>query len=116
MLILIATLDYGFPFMLDIPMKETIDFYIQGFDFSEGDTCVTVASRKGHAEIVKLFVEAGADLDHPYDRGATGLFVACENGDVKTAQVLVDGGAMRAPVPRFRLSKRNIKCNLNLIK
>jgi ankyrin repeat protein len=60
-----------------------------------GETCLTSAAKRGDAEMVKLLIEAGADLAAG---GRPPLVWAAEEGNVATLQVLLDHGAGKNPI------------------
>ena len=51
------------------------------------------AAREGHANCVKLLLEAGADMDKRDKRGCTPLHNAAKNGHAACGQLLLDAGA-----------------------
>ena len=52
-----------------------------------------VASQEDHLEIVRLLIDAGADLDKADDFGRTQLLVASENGYLEVVELLIKAGA-----------------------
>lgn len=60
---------------------------------SGGDTALILASREGHVEIVRLFLEHGADLNFQDDDGNTALLEACIYGHIDVVKLLLDLGA-----------------------
>ena len=51
------------------------------------------AAMNGHFEIVKLLIEAGADVDQRSDGGMTAFFVSCSMGHANIARLLEANGA-----------------------
>lgn len=58
-----------------------------------GHTALYLAARGGHAEVARVLVEAGADVNIPQRRGLTPLHTAVLNGHAEVARVLVEAGA-----------------------
>ena len=52
-----------------------------------------MACRKGHLEVVRLLVEAGADKDKAGNHGSTPLSIARSGGHYEIAKLLVEAGA-----------------------
>ena len=84
---------------------------------SDGETMVAAAAGLGfiqgyskgksaaeRLEVVKLFVDLGADVNQADDYGITPLMVACNMGDTAVIQYLVDRGADLAA---YDLGKKN---------
>ena len=57
------------------------------------ESALTLAAYKGHFEMCKYLVEAGADREHKTDEMHTALMEASMDGHVKVAQLLLDHGA-----------------------
>jgi ankyrin repeat protein len=51
------------------------------------------AAAGGHAEIVRLLLEHGADPNAPQDGGATPLHSAAQNDDRESVEALLEAGA-----------------------
>ncbi|MCI8372799.1 MAG: hypothetical protein HFI75_10495 [Lachnospiraceae bacterium] len=62
-----------------------------------GITALHEAARNGHADMLRVMLEKGADpnvtMDEPADAGNTPLHVACENGKAEAVRVLMAAGA-----------------------
>jgi len=58
-----------------------------------GRNGIHMAAANGHVEIVKLLVEAGADVGTENAEGSTPLHWACLNGHVGIVDYLLDKGA-----------------------
>jgi ankyrin repeat protein len=56
-------------------------------------TALSQASYWGHTDVVKVLVEAGADVDRPGHRGRTPLFVASASGHTDVIHVLIGAHA-----------------------
>ena len=66
-----------------------ICFYF--FQFKE--SALTLACYKGHLEMVRFLLEAGADQEHKTDEMHTALMEASMDGHVEVARLLLDSGA-----------------------
>ena len=64
-------------------------------------TSLHYAAVRGHVDVVRLLVDAGAVLDAADDRGRTPLFRAAEFGRASVVQLLVDCGAQLDWVDAF---------------
>eukprot|EP00752_Nemacystus_decipiens_P008363 g7475.t1 len=58
-----------------------------------GDACIHVAAKFGHAEIVSLLLRHGAETSHLGSRSRTPLQLACIYGHLQAAEVLLEAGA-----------------------
>jgi len=58
-----------------------------------GQTALMWAAAEGHAEVVRLLIEAGADLNAADKEGTTALILATLNGHLDVAALLLDAGA-----------------------
>jgi ankyrin repeat protein len=65
-------------------------------------TLLTCAAREGHVDLVKLLLNAGADVDAKDNRGTTALMKATREGHKETAKLLLDRGANVHAKNRFR--------------
>ena len=54
---------------------------------------VDEAARHGHAEVIKLLLEHGADVDRPDKQGVTAVQTAAENGHHECLRLLLEAGA-----------------------
>ena len=54
---------------------------------------MTLACYKGHLEMVRFLLEAGADQEHKTDEMHTALMEASMDGHVEVARLLLDSGA-----------------------
>ena len=59
----------------------------------DGTTALYAASEAGHAEVVELLIDAGADVNLANSNDATPLMVACENGETAVGLLLLDADA-----------------------
>lgn len=58
-----------------------------------GTTALFFAAQSGHLEVVKILLEAGANLELASQDGGNALFVAVQSGNVKIVKELLDAGA-----------------------
>ena len=66
---------------------------VRGTAHFRAQTPLMWAASEGHAGVVRVLIEAGADVHARSLHGTTALLLAARNGDVETARVLLDGGA-----------------------
>ncbi len=52
------------------------------------------ASASGEIEVVKLLLEAGADVNHQSKKGNTALMYASHNGHIEVVKLLLEAGAV----------------------
>ncbi|XP_069486894.1 ankyrin repeat domain-containing protein 17 isoform X4 [Ambystoma mexicanum] len=57
------------------------------------ESALTLACYKGHLEMVRFLLAAGADQEHKTDEMHTALMEACMDGHVEVARLLLDSGA-----------------------
>ena len=57
------------------------------------ETSLTLASYKGHADMVRFLLEHGADHEHKTDEMHTALMEACMDGHLEVARILIEHGA-----------------------
>ncbi|XP_051533099.1 ankyrin repeat and KH domain-containing protein 1-like isoform X2 [Myxocyprinus asiaticus] len=57
------------------------------------ESALTLACYKGHLDMVRFLLEAGADQEHKTDEMHTALMEACMDGHVGVARLLLDSGA-----------------------
>jgi ankyrin repeat protein len=70
-------------FEADVGLKES----------KKHQTALMWAAAGGHADVVQLLVDHGADIKTPSRGGFTPLLFAARSGDVDTARILVEAGA-----------------------
>jgi ankyrin repeat protein len=58
-----------------------------------GDTALMWAAAAGHVDVVRLLIEAGADVRAVDDEGVTALHLARANGHTEVAAALLAAGA-----------------------
>jgi ankyrin repeat protein len=58
-----------------------------------GNTPLTIASAKGHSDIVRLLLAAKADVSAADDDGKTGLMLALQNDHAEVAELLRSAAA-----------------------
>ena len=56
-------------------------------------TPLHLACEKGHAAVVRLLVEKGADVDKARNDGRTPFYMACQEGHLDVVQLLLEKGA-----------------------
>ena len=59
----------------------------------EGYTALLFASNDGHAEVVKVLVSAGANVNHSSKDGFSALIWACQEGRIRIVQALIEAQA-----------------------
>lgn len=57
------------------------------------ESALTLACYKGHLDMVRFLLEAGADQEHKTDEMHTALMEASMDGHVEVARLLLDSGA-----------------------
>lgn len=55
-------------------------------------TALMLSSQRGHVSIVKLLIDAGADIDAKTAQESTSLMLACKRKHVAVARILVASG------------------------
>ena len=58
-----------------------------------GKTPLMAASEEGHDEVVRVLLDAGADVNASEENGKGALYYASDEGHTSTAQLLLDRGA-----------------------
>ncbi|KAG0242736.1 Glycerophosphocholine phosphodiesterase [Actinomortierella wolfii] len=56
-------------------------------------TPLSIASRLGHTDVIKLLIRHGANLDAQDEDGESCLIVAAKNGHTQSVKLLIEGGA-----------------------
>ena len=59
----------------------------------DGNTPLLASAQKGRTEVVDMLLAAGARVDQVNRLGATALNLACKNGHLETAKILVAADA-----------------------
>ena len=72
-------------------MIKNVNLFYSFFQFKE--SALTLACYKGHLEMVRFLLEAGADQEHKTDEMHTALMEASMDGHVEVARLLLDSGA-----------------------
>jgi uncharacterized protein len=67
-------------------------------------TAVMWAAHEGHADILRLLLDHGADLQARKPSGETALWYAAQQGQLGTTQILLQAGADPLPVARSGVS------------
>ena len=57
------------------------------------DGSTPAGAREGHEAIVRALMEAGADVNKPWDDGATPLYIAAQKGHEAIVRALIELGA-----------------------
>ncbi|KAJ5663271.1 hypothetical protein N7507_004002 [Penicillium longicatenatum] len=60
---------------------------------NSGFTALGIACYRGHLEIAKIMLQAGADMTIPTVDGSTPIFTAARNGHIEVVQLLINAGA-----------------------
>ena len=60
---------------------------------SQNETALHYAAKKGHAEVVQVLIDAGADIDTRNNDGHSPLHCASTSGALEVVKVLVEAGA-----------------------
>eukprot|EP00438_Fugacium_kawagutii_P004074 Skav227082 [mRNA] locus=scaffold1387:157219:163724:- [translate_table: standard] len=68
-----------------------------------GASPLFIASQNGHLEVVRLLIDAGADVNKARTEGASPLFVASHKGHLEVVHLLLESGADRSHVPLDKL-------------
>lgn len=55
-----------------------------------GDTALHWAAYKGHAELIRLLIHSGMDLEKPDYFGSTPLHLACLSGNISCVRILCE--------------------------
>ncbi|MCR4623154.1 MAG: ankyrin repeat domain-containing protein [Alphaproteobacteria bacterium] len=87
--ILISTLELNRPEMAKI----LIDNRFQFIPKDGISKALTIATRKGYFDVVKLLIEKGADINAEDSFGCTALMEACSCGHFDIAKLLIENGA-----------------------
>nr|XP_056713374.1 ankyrin repeat domain-containing protein 17 [Euleptes europaea] len=75
------------------------------------ESALTLACYKGHLEMVRFLLEAGADQEHKTDEMHTALMEACMDGHVEVARLLLDSGAqVNMPADSFESPLTLVAC------
>ena len=77
-------------------MIKNVNLFYSFFQFKE--SALTLACYKGHLEMVRFLLEAGADQEHKTDEMHTALMEASMDGHVEVARLLLDSGAQVSSV------------------
>ena len=59
----------------------------------DGTTALHWAAHRGDAAMIKLLIEAGAEVEKKNYFGITPLFLACQEGSAETVGLLLEAGA-----------------------
>ena len=62
-------------------------------EHNNGLAALHFAVQEGHADVVEVLIDAGADIDAKSSEGCTPLHYACKNGKLAIVKVLVKAGA-----------------------
>lgn len=78
-------------FQLQILLEHGAGINTHSNEFKE--SALTLACYKGHLDMVRFLLEAGADQEHKTDEMHTALMEASMDGHVEVARLLLDSGA-----------------------
>jgi len=79
--------------IIDLIESDTIDINFSDIIRKEQRTILFIASSGGHANIVELLLNKGAEIDKPDIYGNTPLHAAVEAGHINIVKLLLDNGA-----------------------
>src|SRR5210317_578465 len=74
-------------------IKENRPLFKGTMPLFRGNMPLYIASERGHLEIVRLFIEKGANLDKDNEDGETPLWLASRNGHLEVVRLLIEAGA-----------------------
>ncbi|MBO8450903.1 MAG: ankyrin repeat domain-containing protein [Spirochaetes bacterium] len=61
----------------------------------DGGTALMIAAYDGHADVVRLLLDAGADVNAEDQNGSTALMLAAEEGHEDIVRILTEAGAQK---------------------
>lgn len=73
-------------------------------------TALTLAAENGYKEIVKILIDAEANVHIDANNGCTPLTQACQNGHIEIVKMLIDAGADVNTVTNTRCSPLMVAC------
>jgi len=74
-------------------LLETDEINVHAKENKKGQNALMWAAAGGHAQIVQLLIENGADINGVSHAGFTPLLFAARSGDIETSRLLIDAGA-----------------------
>ena len=74
--------------------------------FFDSNTLLQQAATRGHADIVKLLIDYGAEIEVSDKNGKTPLYLAEESGNEEVVQILKSAKAKKAPRKEASIHKR----------
>lgn len=93
----------GFKRLVKSLLRKGVNLRAQTYGgvFSYGETALSIAAGNGNREIVRMLLEAGADVNQPLRKGVTALASAAASGDVTIVRELIAAGGKASGIALF---------------